>query len=80
MIALIKAITAFLEMATTLMKLYAPIIKHKAASERFHNDINKAAEALNGTGDDIAAEFERTEMELLSKGLIIPPNSDSGKE
>lgn len=77
MIALIKAITAFLEMATTLMKLYIPIIKHKAAKERFHEDISKAAKALSGDGNDIAAEFERTELELLSEGLFIPPDSDN---
>jgi len=75
-----RALTAFLKIATRLLEIYEPMLKERAAKKRFYEDIDKAATALGGDGDDIAGEFVRTELELLSKGIIRPEDIDSGKE
>ena len=70
MIGFFQALTEFLKLASRLMRLYEPILRARAIQEGFFHDIDKAAAALEGDGIDVAAEFERTELELLSKGLL----------
>ena len=76
MIAFLNALTEFLKLSSRLLRLYEPILRAKAIEEGFFNDIDKAAKALEGDGIDVAAEFARTELELLSQGLL-PVDSKS---
>jgi len=76
MISFFRTLTEFLRLASRLLRLYEPILRQKAIQEGFFHDIDKAAKALEGDGIDVAAEFERTELELLSSGLL-PVDSDS---
>jgi len=69
-ISFFRTLTEFLRLASRLLRLYEPILRQKAIQEGFFHDINKAAAALEGDGIDVAAEFERTELELLSSGLL----------
>jgi len=69
-IAFFRTLTEFLGLSCRLLRLYEPILRARAIQEGFFHDIDKAAAALEGDGIDVAAEFERTELELLSKGLL----------
>ena len=76
MISFFRTLTEFLRLSCRLLRLYEPILRARAIQEGFFHDIDKAAAALEGDGIDVAAEFERTELELLSKGLL-PVDSKS---
>ena len=76
MISFFRTLTEFLRLSSRLLRLYEPILRARAIQEGFFHDIDKAAAALEGYGIDVAAEFERTELELLSSGLL-PVDRDS---